>query len=54
MLWVGHVARMGQIETSYANKVKFDNLNGKDHVRCAGVNGRIILKCILKQCAGAE
>jgi hypothetical protein len=45
MRWAGHVARMGKIIN--VHKMLFESLKGRDHSENLGVDGRIILNCIL-------
>ena len=47
MTWAGHVARMG--ESTYACRVLVGKPEGKNHLEDPGVDGRIILKCILEK-----
>jgi hypothetical protein len=47
MRWAGHVARMGR-EEAYVG-FWWENLRERDHWRYAGVDGRIILRWILRK-----
>jgi hypothetical protein len=46
--WAGHIARMGESRDAY--KVLVGTPEGRNHLEDPGVEGRIILKCFLKQC----
>ena len=46
MRWAGHVARMGK-EEMYT-EFWWGNLRERDHLKDLGVDGRILLKYILK------
>jgi hypothetical protein len=50
MRWEGHVASMGETRNAY--KVLVRKQKGRDHVEELGVDGRIILKCILGKQVG--
>jgi len=50
MRWVVHVASMGKKRGTY--RVQWKNLNERDHLEDLDVDGRIILKCILKELFG--
>jgi len=47
MRWAGHLARMK--ESRNACMVLVGRTEGKNHMEDVGVDGRIILKCILKK-----
>jgi hypothetical protein len=47
MRWAGHVARMGAREMRTG--VWWGDLREGEHLRDPGVDGRMILKCILKK-----
>jgi hypothetical protein len=46
MTWTGHVARMGEIRNKY--KFLMGSLKGRNHTEEMGVDGKIILKWILR------
>jgi hypothetical protein len=46
MRWAGHVAQMG--DRSGAYRVLVGDLRDRDHLKDVSINGRIILKWILK------
>jgi hypothetical protein len=48
--WVGHVVRMGERTGAYMGLV--GKPEGKNHVEDLGVDGRIILQCMLKKSFG--
>jgi hypothetical protein len=51
MRWTGHVELMGRGE-EYTG-FWWGNLKEKDHLGDSGVDGRIILRCIFRKCAGS-
>ena len=46
MRWVGHMTCMGEEISSY--RFWWGNLKERDHLKYLGIDGRIILKCMLK------
>jgi hypothetical protein len=50
MKWMGHVERIGQKRNAY--KILDENLKEEDHLKDLDVDGRIILKCMLKSPVG--
>ena len=50
MRWTGHVARM--VEKSCAYRVWWGNLRERDHLEDLSVEGKLILKWILKEWGG--
>jgi hypothetical protein len=50
MSWTGHLAGMVEIRIVYTILVK--NLKGRDHSEGVGIDGRIILKWILRKMCG--
>jgi len=48
MSWAEHVARIGERRGVY--RVLVGKPEGKNHLEDTGVNGRIILRCILRNC----
>ena len=48
MSWAEHVARIGERRGVY--RVLVWKPEGKNHLEDTGVNGRIILRCILRNC----
>jgi hypothetical protein len=49
MKWTGHVPRMGDLRNAYK---MLENLKGKAYQEDLGVNGRLILECILGKWGG--
>jgi hypothetical protein len=47
IIWAGHVARMGQVEMRTG--FWWGDLMDRDHLENPGVDGRVILKRILKK-----
>jgi hypothetical protein len=50
MKWVGHAARMGIITKAY--NFSSENMTGGDHTDELGVDGEVILECILGKWSG--
>jgi len=44
MLWVWHVARMGEMRSAYS--ILIGELNGRDHLDDLGKDGKILLECM--------
>jgi hypothetical protein len=51
MSWAGHVARMGRVE--YAGSWQ-ENMRKRDNLEEPGVDGRIVLSCIIKKWGGLQ
>jgi hypothetical protein len=46
----GHVASVGEMRNAY--KILVTNLKGRDHMEDFGVDGKVILKWILREAGG--